>query len=61
MADKEAVALDEEELAELEMIIIDGDEKAALEFLRRAVWNKVRSARRKRLDPRQGAGLRPRV
>jgi len=38
---KTAIALDEEELLELERIVIDGDEKEALRFLRKIVYDKV--------------------
>ncbi len=38
---KTAVALDEEELVELQRILIDGDEKEALSFLKEAVYDKV--------------------
>ena len=58
MAGKEAVSLNQRELAELERIIIDGDEAAALIFLREAIWQKIQAARRKALDPRQGTGVR---
>ena len=36
-----AIALDEKELLELERVITDGDEKGALSFLRKAVYNKI--------------------
>jgi len=38
---KTAIGLDEEELLELERVITDGDEKEALSFLKRAVYDKV--------------------
>ncbi|MDH5365079.1 MAG: hypothetical protein OEW82_08015 [Dehalococcoidia bacterium] len=38
---KTAISLDEKELLELEIIITDADEKEALSFLRKAVYNKV--------------------
>ena len=38
---KTAVALDEEELVELQRILIDGDEKEALSFLKKSVYDKV--------------------
>jgi len=49
MSTKEAVGFDEGELLELEMILVDGDAPAALEFLKRAVWNKIQRARHGRL------------
>ena len=36
-----AIAFDEEELLELERIIMDREEKEALSFLRKAVYNKI--------------------
>lgn len=44
-----AVALDEEELIELQRIIIDHDEEGALKFLKRAVYNKVAKSQSGRL------------
>ena len=38
---KTAVALEEEELVELQRIIIDRDEKEALKFLKKVVFDKV--------------------
>jgi len=38
---KTAIALEEEELLELERIIVDRDEKEALTFLRKSVYDKV--------------------
>ena len=38
---KTAIALDEKELLELERIITDCDEKEALVFLKKAVYDKV--------------------
>ena len=36
-----AIALGEEELLELERIVVDFDEKEALHFLKKSVYNKV--------------------
>ena len=47
---KTAVALEEEELLELEQIIVDRDEKEALAFLKRAVYDKVESSQKVRSD-----------
>ena len=41
-----AIALDEKELLELERIITDGDEKEALRFLRKIVYDKVAQSQR---------------
>ena len=38
---KTAIALDEEELLELERVIIDKDEKGALSFLKKAIYDKI--------------------
>jgi len=38
---KAAIAFDENNLLELERIVIDGDEKGALSFLRKAVYDKI--------------------
>jgi len=38
---KTAIALEEAELLELEQIIADEDQKAALDFLRKTVYTKV--------------------
>jgi hypothetical protein len=40
-ASKTAIALEEEELLELARIMIDQDEKEALEFLKKSVYDKV--------------------
>jgi len=36
-----AIALDEKEVLELERIITDGDEKGSLNFLKKAVYDKI--------------------
>jgi hypothetical protein len=38
---KTAIALDEQELLELERIITDGEEREALKFLKKAVYDKI--------------------
>ena len=38
---KTGIALEEQELIELEQIVADGDERGALAFLRKSVYNKV--------------------
>ena len=59
MDGKLVITLDEWDLVELERIVLDRDAEAALEYLRRVVWERVRQARRGRLDPRQPMGPRP--
>jgi len=46
---KTAVALEEEELIELQRIIIDHDEKEALRFLRKVIYNKIAKSQGGRL------------
>ncbi len=48
-ARKTAVAFEEEELVELQRIIIDRDEKEALMFLKRSVYDKVCKSQQGRL------------
>ena len=59
MTEKSVITLAEEDLAELEQIILDRDAEAALEYLKRVVWDRVQRARRSRLDPRQPMGPMP--
>jgi len=47
---KTAIALEEEELLELEQIIADCDEKEALAFLKRSVYDKVVGSQKVRSD-----------
>ncbi|MHB1415662.1 MAG: hypothetical protein ACYC1C_10440 [Chloroflexota bacterium] len=56
MAEKATVTLENEEMLELERIVIDHDEKAALEFLQQVVWHRARKSGRKMINPRQGTG-----
>jgi len=56
VTEKSVITLAEEDLAELEQIILDRDAEAALEYLKRVVWDRVQRARRGRLDPRQPMG-----
>ena len=44
-----AISLDEPEMLELERIITDGDEKEALHFLKKAVYEKIFLAQRGKL------------
>ena len=43
------VTLDEEEMMALEQIILDRDEKEALKFLKKAVYDKIASSQRGKL------------
>ena len=47
---KTAIALEEGELLELEQIILDCDEKEALAFLKRSVYDKLLSCQQVRRD-----------
>ena len=55
-ARKTAVALEEEELMELQRIIIDRDEKEALRFLKRSVYDKVLRSQKGRLKSHLDTG-----
>ena len=46
---KVSVVLDEQEQAELQVILVDRDEAAALRFLKEVVWVQVQTIRRKGL------------
>jgi len=56
---KTAIALDEEELLELERIMTDGDEKEALRFLRKIIYDKVAHAQQGRLKSHLDTGGDP--
>ena len=56
---KTAVALEEEELLELEQIIVDRDEKEALAFLKRSVYDKVSRSQQERLKSHLDTGENP--
>ena len=46
---KTAVALSEQELLELERIIVDDDEKEALRFLKKSIYDKISHSQQGRL------------
>ena len=46
---KTAVSYDEKDLMDLERIITDGDEKEALKFLKKAVYERIRHSQQGRL------------
>ncbi len=46
---KTAVSFDERDLMELERIVTDGDEKEALTFIRRSIYDRVLHAQQGRL------------
>jgi len=54
-----AIALDEEELLELERVITDRDEKGALVFLKKAVYDKVARSQQGKLKSHLDTGVNP--
>ena len=46
---KSGIAFNEEEIMDLEQIIIDQDEKAALLFLRKSVYEKIAQSQQRQL------------
>jgi hypothetical protein len=56
---KTAIALEEEELLELEQIIVDRDEKEALIFLKKSVYDKVSRSQQGRLKSHLDTGGDP--
>jgi hypothetical protein len=56
---KTAIALGEEELLELERIIIDHDEKEALIFLKKAVYDKITRSQQGKLKSHLDTGVNP--
>jgi len=56
---KTAISLDEKKLLELERIITDGDEKEALSFLKKAVYEKVARSQQGRLKSHLDTGVNP--
>ena len=44
-----AIALDEKELLELERIVVDSNEKGALRFLKKSVYDRIVHAQQRRL------------
>lgn len=56
---KTAVALDENDLLELERIIVDSDEKEALRFLKRAIYERAVHSQREQLKSHLDGGGDP--
>lgn len=56
---KTAIALEEEDLIELEQIVTDADEKAALSFLRRTVYARAARSQGARLQSHLYSGGDP--
>jgi len=53
---KVSVVLDEQEQQELQMILTDRDDVAALRFLKEVLWAQVQAVRRKELRSHLEAG-----
>ena len=56
---KAAVALNEGDLLELERIITDGEEKEALRFLKKAVYDRIAHSQQGRLKSHLDTGVNP--
>jgi len=56
---KTAVAFNENDLLELERIIVDGEEKEALKFLRKSVYDRIVRAQQGRLKSHLDTGVDP--
>ncbi|MBI2832513.1 MAG: hypothetical protein HYX79_09685 [Chloroflexi bacterium] len=56
---KTAIALDEGELLELEGIVIDRNEKGALKFLKKAVYDKVSRSQQGKLKSHLDTSVNP--
>jgi len=53
---KAAVSLEEKDLIELERIIVDNDEKEALKFLKKSVYDRIAHAQQGRLKSHLDTG-----
>jgi len=53
---KVSVVLDEEEQAELQVILMDRDQAEALRFLKEVVWSQVEAVRRRGLHSHLESG-----
>ena len=56
---KTAIALDKQELLELERIVTDRDEKEAFRFLKRAVYDKITRSQQAKLKSHLDTGGNP--
>ena len=54
-----AIALDEEDLLELERIIVDSDEKGAMRFLKKSVYDKITHSQQRKLKSYLDTGVNP--
>ena len=56
---KAAIAFDEQELLELERVMLDRDEKGALSFLKKSVYDKIIRSQQGRLKSHLDTGVNP--
>jgi len=56
---KTAIALDKKELLELERIVTDGEEKEALMFLKKSVYDKITRSQQGKLKSHLDTGVDP--
>ncbi len=54
---KVAITLDEQQQAEIRMILADGDAEEALRFLKEVIWDQVQAVRRKALRGHMEQGI----
>ena len=53
---KTVVSLDEQDLTELEIIITDADEKEALKFLKKSIYDRIAHSQQSRLKSHLDSG-----
>ncbi|MFC2071346.1 hypothetical protein ACFLUU_01315 [Chloroflexota bacterium] len=56
---KSAVSFDEQDIMELERIVTDGDEKEALRFIKRSIYDRILHSQQGRLKSHLDAGEDP--
>ena len=54
-----AIAFNENDLLELERIVIDGDEKGAIRFLKKSVYDKITRSQQGKLKSHLDIGVDP--
>ena len=54
-----AISLDEKEVLELERIVTDGEEKEALRFLKKSVYDRILHSQQGRLQSHLDTGANP--
>jgi hypothetical protein len=53
-----AISLGEKDVMRMEAILMDGDEKDALDFIKQVIMPRVREKGSSALDPRKGTGIK---